>query len=386
MRIGIDIRCLSEGRRTGIEEYTINLLKKIFAKDKRNEYVLFFNSWKKNIKVDLDWCRQYSNVRIKKFAFPNKILNLSLWYFRWPKIDKLLGGVDVFFAPNMNFVALSKSVKFVLTIHDLSFEYFPETFSWKRRWWHFFVNPYYLIKRADKIIAVSNSTKDDILKKYKISSNKIKVVYNGVSEKMREVDRNDFKLLKIKEKYNLPFNFILFLGTFEPRKNIVGLVKSYELLRKKYGEKAQRFKLVIAGSSGWKSGKIKKSIKRSEFRKDILLLNFVENEDKVYLYNLASIFVYPSFFEGFGIPPLEAMKCGVDVVVSNNSSLPEVVGDGGLLVDADKPDEIAIACGELLSDKKISEKLSYCRFKQSQKFSWQKSAEEFLNLINEQSE
>ena len=381
MKIGIDIRCLSEGRRTGVEEYTINLLKKIFAEDKRNEYILFFNSWNKNTKVDLSWYRKYSNVSLKRFSFPNKILNLLLWYFRWPKIDKLLGGVDIFFAPNMNFVALSKNVKFVLTVHDLSFEYFPETFSWKRRWWHFFVNPHYLVKRADKIIAVSNSTKNDILKKYKIPSDKIKVIYNGVSEKMREIDRNDFKLLKIKEKYNLPFNFILFLGTFEPRKNIVGLVKSYELLRKKYGEKVQRFKLVIAGSSGWKSREIKKSVGKSEFKKDILLLNFVDDNDKVYLYNLASIFVYPSFFEGFGIPPLEAMRCGVNVVASNNSSLPEVVGDGGLLVDADRPDEIAVACGELLLDKKISEKLSYYRFRQLQKFSWQKSAEEFLNLI-----
>jgi len=179
----------------------------------------------------------------------------------------------------------------------------------------------------------------------------------------------------------LPFNFILFLGTFEPRKNIIGLVKAYELLRKRYGDKFSRYKLVIAGSRGWKSKEIKKSIQKIKFQKEIILLNFIEDEDKVCVYNLASLFVYPSFFEGFGIPPLEAMKCGVNVVASNNSSLPEIIGAGGILVDADKPDEIAIACKEFLLNKKLYEEFSYNKLRQVQKFSWEKSAEEFLRLI-----
>ena len=381
MKIGIDVRCLSEGRRTGVEEYTINLLKKVFKKDKRNSYILFLNSWKKP-EVDLTWTEKYPNVSIKIFKIPNKFLNLSFWYLRWPKLDKMLGEVEVIFMPNINFIAVSKKTKLILTVHDLSFEYFPETFSWKRRLWHIFVNPRNLIRRANKIIAVSKSTKNDIVNRYEILANKITVIYNGVSEKLQVVDKNELKLLEIKEKYKLPFKFILFLGTFEPRKNIIGLVKGYELLRKRYGNKISRYKLVIAGSSGWKSGEIKKYIDESEFRKDILLLNFVKNEDKVYLYNLASVFVYPSFFEGFGIPPLEAIKCGINVVASNNSSLPEVVGEGGILIDADRPEEIAIACGEFLLDKKLQENFSSNKFKQTQKFSWEKSAKEFLSLIS----
>jgi len=381
MKIGIDVRCLSEGRQTGVEEYTVNLLKNIFKEDRQNKYVLFFNAFKKS-NANFDWIKEYPNVELKTFSYPNKLLNLLFWYLRWPNADKMLGGVDYFFMPNISFVALSNKTKLILTVHDLSFEHFPETFSWKRRFWHWFVNPRALAKKAEKIIAVSESTKNDLINIYKISKEKIEVIYNGISEKFGVIDRNDPKLLKVKEKYNLPFNFILFLGTFEPRKNIIGTVRSYELLRKQGSKELERYKLAIAGSEGWKSGRIKKSIKKSEFKDDIMLLNFIEDEDKVYIYNLASLFVYPSFFEGFGIPPLEAMKCGVDVVASNNSSLPEIVGAGGILVDVDRPDEIAIACKELLLSRDIKEKLSREKFSQIQKFSWGKSAREFLKLLN----
>lgn len=382
MKIGIDIRCLSESRRTGVAEYTINLLEQIFQKDTQNKYILFLNSWKRS-KIDLLWIKKYSNVEIKIFRFPNKFLNLLLWYLQWPKIDLMLGGVDVIFMPNINFIATSKKAKTILTIHDLSFEYFPETFSWKRRLWHFFINTPKLARQVDKIIAVSQSTRDDIIKNYQISPTKIEVIYNGISDNFKIVDRNNPKLLEIKEKYDLPFNFILFLGTFEPRKNIEGLIKAYEKMRKEKNKDLDKYKLVIAGAEGWKSKKIKESIWKSKFKKDIILLNFIDDEDKVYVYSLAALFVYPSFFEGFGLPPLEAMKCGVNVVVSNNSSLPEVVGNGGVLIDADRPDEIAIACKEFLLNNKLHEEFSYNKFRQTQMFNWSKSAKKFLKLINE---
>lgn len=380
MKIGIDIRCLSEGRRTGVEEYSINLLDKIFQEDLQNEYVLFANSWK-GTRADLSWIGERKNVKIKYFNFPNKILNLFFWYFNWPKVDKLLGGLDVFFMPNLNFVGLSKKVRLILTVHDLSFEYFPETFSIKRRLWHIFINPKKLAKRADKIIAISQSTRDDLINFYKIEPIKIEIIYNGISDEFKRINRNDPKLLEIKEKYNLPFSFILFLGTFEPRKNITGIIRAYELLREQKNKNLDRYKLIIAGSDGWKSGKIKKDIINSKYKKDIHWVKFIENEDKVFVYNLASVFVYPSFFEGFGIPPLEAMKSGLNVVSANNSSLVETVGDGGLLVDADRPDEIALATREILLDKGLQNELAEKRIRQVQKFSWTKSAKKFLEVL-----
>ncbi|MDD3498045.1 MAG: glycosyltransferase family 1 protein [Candidatus Moranbacteria bacterium] len=380
MRIGIDVRCLYEGRQTGVEEYAVNLLKNIFKEDKRNRYVLFFNAFKKS-KADFGWIKDYSNVELKTFRYPNKLLNFLFWYLKYPKADRMLGGVDYFFMPNINFIALSRKAKLILTIHDLSFKHFPETFPFKTRLWHWFVNPKTLARNAQKIIAVSRSTKEDLERIYKIPEEKIEVIYNGISEKLGVIDRNNPRLLEVKEKYDLPFNFILFLGTFEPRKNIIGAVRAYEILRRRGGKDMERFKLVIAGARGWKSRKIKKDIGRSEFREDILLLNFIEEDDKTYLYNLASLFVYPSFFEGFGIPPLEAMKCGINVVASNNSSMPEVVGGGGILVDADRPDEIAIAMRELILDKKAKEEISRERMRQVQKFSWGRSAREFIRML-----
>ena len=316
MRIGIDVRCLSEGRRTGVEEYTLNLLRGLFEKDKQNEYVLFFNSFKKT-PANFNWIKKYPNVKLKQFHVPNKLLNFSFWYLGWPKIDRLLGGVEIFFMPNIIFGSVSRKTKLLLTMHDLSFERYPETFSWSRRLWHVFINSKKICRRADKIIAVSDSTKDDLVTLYNIPPKKIEVIYSGVAEKFKIISRNDSEMIKVKEKYNLPYKFILYLGTIEPRKNIKTLVVAYQILKKyaqiKKWETLEKYKLVIAGHKGWMNKKILEEISKTQKQlknpEDIQMINFVEEADKEYVLNLASLFVYPSIFEGFGFPPLEAMKC-----------------------------------------------------------------------------
>lgn len=385
MRIGIDVRCLAEGRRTGVEEYTLNFLDNLFSLDTRNEYVLFFNSFK-NSKTDFSWIEKFPNVTLRKTHYPNKLLNLSLWYLNWPKLDWMVGGADIFFMPNIGFGSVSKESKLIVTMHDLSFERYAETFSWKRRLWHMFINPKKICRRADKIIAVSESTKNDIAKIYGIDGAKIKVVYSGIAEKFCVLDRNNEGLIRIKEKYGLPYRFMLYLGTIEPRKNIVGIVRAYGELQKWAEENKQedllKYKLIIAGSRGWLSGKIFKEISKSKHKENIGVVNFIEEEDKEFILNLSSLFVYPSLFEGFGFPPLEAMACGVPVVASNNSSLPEVVGNGGVLVDPDKPDEIFHAMKEVLLEAGLRGNLVAKGLVQAGKFSWKKSAEEFLKMIN----
>ena len=385
MRIGIDVRCLAEGRRTGVEEYTLNFLDNLFSLDTRNEYVLFFNSFK-NSKVDFSWLEKYPNVSLRKFRFPNKVLNFLLWYLNWPKLDKLIGGADIFFMPNIGFGSVSKGSKLIVTMHDLSFERYPETFSWKRRLWHMFINPKRICQQADRIIAVSESTKNDIVKTYGIDETRIRIIYSGISEKFCVLDRNNYGLIRTKEKYGLPYKFILYLGTIEPRKNIVGIVRAYGELQK-WAEKNKqeeilKYKLIIAGSRGWLSEKIFREISKSESKENIGVLNFVEEEDKEFVLNLAALFVYPSFFEGFGFPPLESMACGVPVVASNNSSLPEVVGNGGILIDPGKPDEIFQAMREILNNGELKGNLVSKGLAQSKKFSWKKAAEEFLKMIN----
>lgn len=377
MKIGIDIRCLVEGRRTGVEEYTINLLENLFAMDKKNKYVLFLSSFRRP-DIDLQNFKDHKNVSVRIFRCPNKLLNFLFWYFNFPKIDRMLGGVDMLFFPNIIFGAWSKDAKAVLTMHDLSFERYPETFSWKRRLWHVFINPGKLCRQADKIITVSQSSKNDIVDLYRVSEGKIGVIPSAVSEKFFVMDRNNSRLIEVKEKYGLPYKFILYLGTVEPRKNIVGIIRAYNQLRKISHPELEKYKLVIAGASGWKQKKIFNEIKKSPYRQDIILAGYICDEDKPALYNLASLFVYPSFFEGFGFPPLEAMNCGVPVIVSNISSLPEVVGGAGIMVDPDKPDEIFQAMREILLNRDLQEKLRKNGLEQAKKFNWKKTAREFL--------
>lgn len=383
-KIGIDARCLTGGKRTGVEEYFLNLLPRIFEIDKKNSYVIFFNSFTDS-KVDFSWAEKYPNVSLRKFRFPNKLLNFCLWYFGFPKIDKLLGGTDLFFMPNITFCSLSRETKLLLTIHDLSFERYPEFFSAKRRLWHFFINPAKIAKMAKKIMAVSEATAEDLISIYGVEKEKIEVVPNAVSEKFRIIDRNDPKLIEIKEKYNLPYKFIFFLGTFEPRKNIISLVRAFEDFRQKAIRDQEKnlasYKLVLAGGKGWIFEDIFREIENSSFRDDILVLDFIPDIEKEYIYNLASVFVYPSFFEGFGFPPLEALACGVPVITSNNSSLPETVSDAAILVDPDRPSQISAGLSQILSNEELRRKLISRGLSQSKKFSWERNAQRILGIL-----
>lgn len=384
MRIGVDARCFVEGRRTGIEEYSLNLLKNLFAIDTKNNYVLFLNSFRQP-KSELDWIGAYPNVKLLRLRIPNKLMNFCFWYLRWPKMDRLAGGTDVFFIPNIIFRSISRRSKKIVTFHDLSFERHPEFFSWKRRLWHALVNPEKIAREADTIIAVSESTKNDLISLYKINPKKIFAVHSGIEEKFKIIDRNSQRLIAIKKKYQLPYKFILSFGTIEPRKNIIAIIRAYGRFRKRAAmennSELAKFKLVIAGSPGWLNRGIYAEIQKSECRADIIMKNFVDAEDKKYVFNLASLFVYPSSFEGFGFPPAEAMRCGVPVIASNNSSLPEVAGSGAILIDPDKPEEIFAAMWKILKNKDLKKILIQKGLEKSINFDWKKTAREFLGVI-----
>jgi glycosyltransferase involved in cell wall biosynthesis len=385
MKICIDVRCLMQKRRTGVEEYTLNLLLNLFEADQKNEYVLFLNSWK-NPAFNFGVFEKFPNVKIRRFKIPNKILNFSFWYLGWPKIDEMAGGADAVFMPNIIFGCVSKKAKLILAIHDLSFERYPEHFSWKRRIWHMFINPKKICQKAHKIVAVSDSTKNDLTSIYKINPGKITTIHSAAGEEYKIIDRNSENLVKIKETYKLPYKFILYLGTIEPRKNIQAIIKAFDKFHQfayetKHSE-LLRYKLVIAGEKGWLSREIFKELKITRSSKSIFFIGKITDKNKKYIYNLASLFVYPSFFEGFGFPPLEAMQCGVPVIASNNSSLPEVVGDGGILVDPDKPDEIYRAMKEILMNKELKNILIKKGLEKAEGFDWKKTAAGYLGIIN----
>lgn len=378
MRIGIDLRCLASGRKSGVEEYAISLLSALFREDHENEYVLFFNEWR-STGVDLRFADGIPNVSIRRFRIPNLLLNLSLWYFRYPKLDRLIGGADVFFFPNVNFMAVSRAVRTFVTAHDLSFEICPETFSWKQRVWHYLVNPRRLFREAERIFAVSQSTKDDLVSRYGIRPERVAVIPSGIGPDFRVYDRNDPKLLSVQKRYELPFRFVLYLGAFEPRKNIVSVIHAFEALKRARHPKLEHLGLVLAGVSGWKDRDIHEAIRHSAFRGNIILSGFVADDEKPAFYNLASVFVYPSLYEGFGFPALEALACGVPVIASNSSSLPEVVGDAGVLVDPYRTDEIFRALEAVLLDKKFSAFLREKGVQRTHNFSWKRASQKILS-------
>ena len=366
--IGIDGRCLLDTNYTGVSEYTIVLIKKLLKDYPNQKFIIFLNSFKsRNVQRQLLWLRKYKNIKIKHFHIPSKILNFSLWFLKFPKIDKILGGVDIFIAPNISFLAVSKKTKFILTVHDLSFERFKETFSWKRRFWHFIINPHKLCQQADEIWTVSNSTKWDLESLYHINHNKIKVKAIVRSLDLNTKTRSkSSRLRNVQEKYKLPQRFILYLGTVEPRKNIINLVQAFEYL-KKNKKIAKKYKLVIAGQLGWRYKETVEYIKHSKFKDCIVLTDFVDQKDKKYFYQLATIFVYPSLFEGFGIPVLEAMASGTPVITSNNSSIPEVVGSAGIILDPDRVEDLIDAVELIITDKKIREYYIKEGFRQAKK-------------------
>lgn len=399
---------------SGVPEYTYNLVKKILKLDSENEYRLFYSSLREargpmraltricpvkfRQNVELRSKFHGASAKIVWLKWPNKILNYFLFkILNRPKIDKFLG-VDVFWMPHINFIGLSGAARSVLTVHDLSFLRYPQFFSSRKNFWHKMVNIKKLAKRFDKIVAVSENTKKDIVELCGIEEERVKVIYSGIGEEYRKISNSKFQisnkiqnskfqngdnfseLEKMKKKYNLPNKFILFLGTLEPRKNVEGLIAAYDELRNNNKDLSE-YKLVVAGGKGWKSESIFYAWQNSPFKDDIIFLGYIKKEDKPYLYNLASLFVYPSFYEGFGFPPLEAMACGAPVVTSAYSSLPEIVGEAALMIDPYNISDIALAMEKVLADERLRNNLAENGLKIAAEFNWEKTAEEYLEVF-----
>jgi glycosyltransferase involved in cell wall biosynthesis len=374
MVIGIDIRFLAEGKRTGVEEYALNLFHNLFRQGERHTFKLFANYWRGTSGL-ISKLGAYPNVTVYRFRYPNKLLNLSFNYFRVPAIDKLIKGCDVFFYPNIIFGATARDCPVVTTFHDLSFELHPEFLSVKKRIWHRLVNPRRCARRSAKIIAVSHSTKADLVANYQIPPAKIKVVPSGISLPSASLDTT---LATVKAKYRLPDKFVLFFGTLEPRKNALGVLRAFENLRENGKINTH---LVVAGSPGWLDKTFWEAVKKSPWQKDILCVGFIEQADKLAVFALADVFLFPSFYEGFGFPPLEAMSVGTPVITSAVSSLPEVVGAAAILVNPYNPAEITAALQNILTDKPLREHLIKLGWQRAQKFSWSATAAKTLEVL-----
>ncbi len=378
MRIGIDARVLMDKYYSGVSEYAFCLIRALLSQDQKNEYVLFYNS-ARDLRARVERFRQ-PNVSYRRYRFPNKLFNYGLLkIFKRPRLDKAMG-VDVFFAPHINFFALARADKSVLTVHDLSFWRRRQFFSKRQNFWHRALALKKILSSFGYIVAVSQSTKNDIKELAGRQAN-VKVIYSGIRPHFFHPPA-PAAWAAVRQRYNLPAKFILFLGTIEPRKNIGGLIKAYEILRQDFAG-FDDYKLVIAGRRGWKAKAVYRLWQNSSLKKDILFLGYVDNEHRPALYRLAALFVFPSFYEGFGLPPLEAAALGTPVIASAVSSLSEVIGAGGLLVNPFNAQEIAQAMAQVLASPALADSLRQKGRQQAKQFSWPAAAGQYLELFQE---
>jgi len=375
MNIGIDIRLLLNPVRTGVGEYTFELVNALLKNDTKNNYFLFHHKDKKNIKYLPKWTQD--NVKYITTNWPHKLFNFFQKILSWPKIDKLITDkLDVYISPNINFTTISKKTKHVLTIHDISFALYPKFYSLKQRMWHKIINPKKQCQKANLIIVPSQSTKNDLVKHFKIEKDKIRVIYPGI-KKIIVNENNDEE---IRNRYNLPNKYILFLGTIEPRKNIITLIESFEKTVKKLNH---NYKLVIAGAKGWKNKDIYKRAKQSKYSDLIRFIGYVNKKDKNAIYSMSEVFVYPSIYEGFGFPTLEAMANKTPVITSNRSSLSEILENSALLINPNKPKEIGDGIIKIIKNNELKQYLIKKGEKQVNKYNWDITAQKLLNTICE---
>lgn len=376
MRIGIDIS-LTVGEKAGVGNYCHNLVRSLGTIDHKNKYLLFpFYYYIFHPDFKKTDCAPHKNFRLNLHWLSKKIIDYlwksdripRRWFF--PAVDVLHS--TTFCVPKTGYK------KLIITIYDVSFLTHPE-YHLEENIAHCHKGTLEAVQCADKIIAISEHTKKDLIHYYHCDPRKIVVTLLGVDGRFKPLD-DAARIDAAKKRYGITKKFIFNIGSIEPRKNISGLVEAYAMLPDQIQEE---YDLIIGGGKGWKNSTLYETVVRLKLEDRVKFIGFVDDEDLPYLYNGATIFVYPTFYEGFGLPVLEAMACGCPVISSNVSSIPEVVGAGGLLVNPEKTNEIAGAMSALLSDTKIRAKLSEKGLLQAAKFSWLTCAEETLTVYEE---
>ncbi|MDI6689770.1 MAG: glycosyltransferase family 1 protein [Actinomycetota bacterium] len=365
MRIGIDARIIDWA---GVGRYTQNLLKSLREIDGKNEYILFCDQKSEHL---VPTAPNYD-----KRVVEQPVLS-PLYQFSWSRKLRR-ADLDVFHSPHFVWPYITPCPS-VVTIHDLIPLISPEVMpSRLARIYYRWMNKR-ATSRAKRVIAVSKSTKQDLVRLLGVSEAKIKVIQEAVDERYKVV--RDRELLKtIRGKYDIKQKFILNVGNPKPHKNWSRLIEAFFKLML---ESRRNYQLVLVGPKYSEHSEIDHLIRRSGLEKRVTFTGIIGEEDLLLLYNAAEVFVFPSLYEGFGLPPLEAMACGIPVICSNTSSLSEVVGNAALMIDPYNVSEIAEAIGKVLTDNSLREKLRERGLARVNKFSWKKTAEATLKIYRE---
>lgn len=372
MHIGINYTsALKQG--AGIGRYTRGLVSALAELDSANRYTLLISRDAPAEKIP----PLPANFSVKRLPLPERFLTI-LWHrFYLPLyIDQWAGPFDLFHSPDFVLPPLRQTPG-ILTVHDLSFIKHPHGALPQLRSWLNKVVPH-SVARAGHILADSDSTKTDLISLLNVPAHKISVVGAGVEARFKPVT-DPPALAQVRQKYALPQKFILSLGTLEPRKNFDGLIAAFNQIESAFPD----LHLVIAGGKGWLYEGIFAAAAQSPAAGRIHPIGFVADDDLPALYSLAHLFAYPSHYEGFGIPVLEAMACGTPVVTANNSSLPEVAGPAALLVAAEDTPALAAALRTLLTDLPLRQTCVQQGFEQAQRFTWAAAAQKLLDVYRQ---
>lgn len=365
MKIGIDGRAAKWYRGTGIGTYTHQLISSLSKVDFNNDYLVFspenssLNDLSNNFKIE----RLKSNLKDNfwdEVSVPNILENKNMELYHVPQ----------------NGVGLSENINCLraITLHDIIPLRMPETVS--DRYLKIFNEELpKMLKNCEGIITVSEFSKEDISKEFNFPKDRIYVTHLAAEDIYKPMDKFICKNL-LKNKYNINDDFILYVGGFSPRKNIIGLIEAFSLI---HPSKRKNKKLVITGKKGLSYSKYQKRADDLKISDDVIFTDFIPLEDLPLFYNCADVLVYPSFYEGFGLPPLEAMACGTPVIASNVTSLPEVCYNSALLINPYNIDELSSLIEQVINDNNLSLSLTNKSLSRSKNFSWNNTAKKTIN-------
>lgn len=379
MKIAFEVQPLYEKEKTGVGWHMYNIIFTITNKFPQYRFTLL--SFEEIDKNNIPQSIQDLERKNCKIAFNEKIpwiyrKMLNKFGIKSLSTDSSNKKHDIYHFFNFTLPEKVPPGKTVLTVHDMVYKVFPETMS-KANYKKLAENLEQSCRQANAIITCSNNSKREIVKYLNIPAEKIHVVYNAVDAKRFHNNYSHEEIRLTQKKYKLPEQYFLYLGTLEPRKNVTGLIEAYnELL--KVGQKIP--KLVVAGKKGWDYEDIFQKVKALYLHEFVFFPGYVEDADVPKLMKGATAFVFPSWYEGFGMPPLEAMACGVPVIASNTSALPEVVGDAGLLVDPFSVKEISEAMQALINNEELRNVLVQKGLNRAKAFTWEKAAEKVMQV------
>ncbi len=369
MKIAVNTRLLLKDKLEGIGWFTFETMKRITRSHPEHEFFFLFD-------------RKYSS----EFIFSDNITPVvihpqarhPILFYTWfeHSIPNALKKIkpDLFISPDA-YCSLRAKTKTLIVIHDINFEHYPEHLPWLIRKYYRYYTPRFA-KRADRIVTVSSFSKNDIVSQYQVNPDKIDVVYNGVNKKYTPINDSEKKV--VKTEFSEGRDFFIFIGALNPRKNLTNLFRAFDIFKRENGTK---HKLVVVGEKMYWPGDIKTTFDKMDHKNDVLFTGRLGIDKLTKLVASAEALTFVSYFEGFGIPIVEAFKAGTPVITSNVSSMPEVAGDAAIITDPFNSDEIAKAMNDISTNTKLRNQLIEKGKQRAKLFSWEKTANELWHSI-----